>query len=69
MFLIHDIGAGLELTSLGPMVLEAGFSGATVEDMRVTGMMSELRDSRGWGREGTGEWLGTGKEQNSAQKE
>lgn len=38
---------GLALTSLGPMVLEAGFSGATVEDMRVTGTMSGRRDSRG----------------------
>lgn len=47
MFLIREIGAGLGLTSLGPMVLEAGFPGATVEDMRVTGMMSGRWDSRG----------------------
>lgn len=28
------------LTSLGPMVLEVDFSGATVEDMRLMGTMS-----------------------------
>lgn len=47
MLLNNNIGAGLGLTSLGPMVLEAGFSGATVEDMRLTGTMTERRDSRG----------------------
>lgn len=28
------------LTSLGPMVLEVGFSGATTEDIRPTGTLS-----------------------------
>lgn len=47
VFLINTTGAGLGLTSLGPMVLEAGFSGTAVEDMRVTGTMSRRRGSRG----------------------
>lgn len=37
----------LTLTSLGPMVLEVDFSGATVEDMRLTGTMSRRQDGRG----------------------
>lgn len=36
----------LVLTSLGPMVLGAGFSGATTEDMRPTGSLSVSIESR-----------------------
>lgn len=38
--LIKSLTSGL--TSLGPMVLEAFFSGATVEDMRMKGTMSRF---------------------------
>lgn len=57
------------LTSLGPMMLEAGFSRATVEDMRVTGMASGRRDSWGWGTEDAVARWANSKEQNPAQKE
>lgn len=40
MPLTHYNCVRLALTSLGPMVLEVGFSGATTEDIRPTGTLS-----------------------------
>lgn len=37
------------LTSLGPMVLEVGFSGATTEDIRPTGTLSPWRAAQASG--------------------